>query len=169
MLVALLVGLVGERINGAGQIIATATAAIAASLDALDGWLARKTNTTSDFGARFDMETDALLILTLSALAWQFDKAGPWVLLSGFLRYGFIGASMVLPWMRSPLPARFRRKAVAAVQMAALVVVIFPPVAPAYSAPIAALALGLLAISFALDVRWLMQQPAQTPAVASEP
>ena len=37
----------------------------------------------SAFGARFDMETDALLLLVLAALAWQFDKAGAWVLASG--------------------------------------------------------------------------------------
>ena len=31
------------------------------------------------FGARFDMEIDALLILALSILAWRHGKAGAWV------------------------------------------------------------------------------------------
>ncbi|MEJ1964856.1 MAG: CDP-alcohol phosphatidyltransferase family protein [Gammaproteobacteria bacterium] len=76
-------GLLGEHVSVVGQFIATVTAAIAASLDGIDGWLARSRHTASDFGARFDMETDAVLILALAALAWQFDKAGVWVLLSG--------------------------------------------------------------------------------------
>ena len=40
----------------------------------------------SAFGARFDMETDALLILALSVLVWRHAKAGAWVLASGLLR-----------------------------------------------------------------------------------
>ena len=39
---------------------------VAALLDLLDGWLARRTGTASAFGARFDMEVDAALILVLS-------------------------------------------------------------------------------------------------------
>ena len=34
------------------------------------------TGMSSPFGARFDMEVDAFLILVLAALAWRFDKAG---------------------------------------------------------------------------------------------
>ena len=51
----------------------------------------------SAFGARFDMEVDALLILVLSAGVWWFDKAGAWVWLSGLLRYAFIAAGWGLP------------------------------------------------------------------------
>ena len=51
---------------------------------------------TSAFGARFDMEVDALLIQVLAVLAWQWDKAGPWVLMSGLLRYVFVAAGWVL-------------------------------------------------------------------------
>ena len=61
----------------------------------------------SAFGARFDMETDALLIQVLAILAWQYGKAGPWVLVSGLLRYLFVAAGWVWPWMREPLfPSR---------------------------------------------------------------
>ena len=35
-------------------------------LDAVDGGVARRTGTVSGFGARFDMEVDAFLILVLS-------------------------------------------------------------------------------------------------------
>src|SRR3954470_13125976 len=68
-------------------------------LDGVDGWAARRFGQASAFGARFDMEVDALLIMALSVLAWTWDKAGAWVLLSGLLRYLFVGAGWMWPWM----------------------------------------------------------------------
>src|SRR5262245_48079916 len=41
-------------------------AVVALVLDGVDGWIARRTGTVSEFGARFDMEVDAFLILVLS-------------------------------------------------------------------------------------------------------
>ncbi len=41
-------------------------AALALTLDAVDGWVARRTRTTSTLGAHFDAEADAFLILVLS-------------------------------------------------------------------------------------------------------
>ena len=61
-------------------------------LDGVDGWLARRHRIASAFGARFDMEIDALLILALSVLAWRHEKAGAWVVASGLLRYAFVAA-----------------------------------------------------------------------------
>ncbi len=43
-----------------------ALAVVAIVLDGVDGWVARRTGTASTFGARFDMEVDAFLILVLS-------------------------------------------------------------------------------------------------------
>ena len=40
----------------------------ALAADGIDGWLARQTGAGSNFGARFDMETDALLVLALALL-----------------------------------------------------------------------------------------------------
>ncbi len=141
-LVALLAALVGERFGNSVQYVALAVATTAATLDGVDGWLARKTNTSSRFGARFDMETDALLILTLAVLAWQFGKAGIWILLSGAMRYLFVLASLALPWLRAPLPHSFRRKAVAVLQTIALLVAMAPFVPNPASALIAGIALS---------------------------
>src|SRR5699024_4708500 len=63
---------------------------IAAALDGIDGRLARQTRLQSAFGARFDMEIDALLILLLSILVCRFGKAGAWILTAGLLRYLFV-------------------------------------------------------------------------------
>jgi phosphatidylglycerophosphate synthase len=161
VLVALLVALVGERVSESVQYIALAIGVIAATLDGLDGWLARRSNMTSQFGARFDMETDALLILTLAVLAWQFGKAGVWVVLSGLLRYAFVLAGVRLPWLRAPLFPSLRRKAVAVVQTIALLFVMTPLVPPAVAGPIAAGALLALALSFLIDVVWLKREAAR--------
>src|SRR4051812_27656235 len=50
------------------------TAGIVAALDGVDGWLARRTGMPSAFGARFDMETDAALLLVLSVLVSRLEK-----------------------------------------------------------------------------------------------
>jgi phosphatidylglycerophosphate synthase len=157
-LIALLAGLVSEPMRDAPQIAAaTFVAALALSLDGVDGRLARRFGTESAFGARFDMETDALLILVLSILAWQLHKAGAWVLLSGLLRYLFVLAGWLLPVLHRALPESRRRKAVAALQALALVYAIAPFVPAHQSATVAALALALLATSFMADVLWLLR------------
>src|SRR5699024_8728634 len=104
---------------------------------------------------RFDMETDALLILTLAVLTWQFGKAGIWVLLSGALRYAFVLAGFALPWLRAPLPPSSRRKAVAVLQTISLLFAVAPFIPPAASAIVAGCALLALTASFFTDVIWL--------------
>ena len=50
--------------------------------DVLDGWLARKTGTVSDFGARLDSAADllfyAILLLRLSPVLWRLLPASIW-------------------------------------------------------------------------------------------
>jgi phosphatidylglycerophosphate synthase len=131
---------------------------VATMLDGVDGWLARRHCTASDFGARFDMEVDALLIIALSVLAWRFGKAGVWVIASGAMRYVFVAAGSWLPWLRAPLPASDRRRAICVLQVAALTMVLVPAVPPAVSAPLAACALAALSWSFAVDILWLWRR-----------
>src|SRR5690606_9241922 len=118
------------------------------------------------YGARFDMETDALLILTLSILAWQFDKAGAWVIASGLMRYAFLGASLLMPWLQHPLPPSLRRKTVAAVQMISLMVAVAPFVSSGISGVLCACALALLSCSFLIDIIWLRRHSV-TPMAAT--
>ncbi len=58
--------------------------------DGLDGWLARRYNQASEFGAYFDKETDAFFLLVLCILAVLNQRLWPWVLISGLLRYLFV-------------------------------------------------------------------------------
>jgi phosphatidylglycerophosphate synthase len=141
----------------------------ALALDAVDGWVARRTRTASAFGAWFDGEVDAVLILVLSVDVAR--SAGAWVLGVGVARYAFGLAGRALPWLRAPLPPRSWRKVVTATVGVVLAV------AAAGAAPIAVtdtalvVAAALLAESFGRDVLWLWNRRAATlgaPAPATE-
>ena len=160
VLVAFLAALLFEHADGRVEFVVLSVAVLAATLDAVDGWLARRTGTSSAFGARFDMETDAVFILVMSIWAWRLGKVGSWVIIGGLLRYAFVLATMLVPPLRGDLPPSFRRKTIAAVQMIALLVVVAPFVPASDSAPIAALALLALATSFGIDIAWLLRRPA---------
>ncbi len=165
-LAALLAGLLGQAPLASGLAwCATLVALVALALDGLDGWLARRHGLQSIFGARFDMEVDAFLILVLAALAYQTGQAGGWVLLSGVMRYGFVALGYALPWLRQPLPPRKRRQTVCVIQTAALALILIPTLAPPWTTALAASALGLLTYSFAVDTVWLARRAATTPAL----
>jgi phosphatidylglycerophosphate synthase len=152
VLLASLAGVAGEPALGWVLVV---MAAAAVALDGVDGRLARSRHEASAFGARFDMETDALLILVLAALVWQLDRAGAWILAAGLLRYAFVLASYPLPWMDRPLPPSRRRQAVCVLQIVSLIGALVPGVLPPWSTAIALAGLVLLVWSFALDVVWL--------------
>ena len=149
-------GLLAAQPTLAWAVLAVATLAL--SLDGVDGWLARRSGLASDFGARFDMEVDALLALILSALALSTGKVGPWVLALGSMRYAFVAAALVLPWLNAPLPQRFRRKLVCVVQIAVLIALLAPVVTPPVAAVLAGAATLLLGWSFAADILWLARR-----------
>ena len=146
-----------ERPRPVAVLVALTT--IALILDAVDGQVARRTGTTSSLGARFDMEVDAFLILVLSVHVAA--SLGPWVLLTGAMRYGFVAAARVLPWLNGSLPPSMARKTVAAVQGIALLLVAADilPRPPALAT--ALLALALLVWSFGRDIGWLWRARAR--------
>jgi phosphatidylglycerophosphate synthase len=127
-------------------------ATLALVLDAVDGWVARHTGTVSPLGARFDMEVDAFLILVLSIYVARI--LGPWVLAIGLMRYLYVVAGWIMPWLRGRVPPRYWRKVVAAIQgivLAAASSSLFPTFV---SAVALAGALVLLLESFGRDVLW---------------
>jgi phosphatidylglycerophosphate synthase len=132
-------------------------ALVALVLDGVDGWASRRTGLVSPFGARFDMEVDALLVLILSASACLHGKAGGWVLLIGAMRYLFVAAGLAKPALRRPLPPSLRRQAVCVLQVATLAILLLPEVVSPVSTALAAAALVALTWSFAIDVHWLLR------------
>lgn len=150
-----------ERLEGAGGepllLGLVGATLVALALDGVDGMLARRTGLVSRFGERFDMETDAFLILVLCALAYASGKAGAFVMLIGLMRYGFCLWASVDERLRRPLAPSFRRKAVCVLQIALLCLVLVPLVPPATSNGLAAAALLALAWSFAVDIAALLR------------
>ncbi|MCZ8130067.1 MAG: CDP-alcohol phosphatidyltransferase family protein [Steroidobacteraceae bacterium] len=161
---ALLAGLAVEP--GAGTPAVAWFAALAALavtvLDGVDGRLARRRGVASEFGARFDMETDSLLVLALAVLAWRWDRAGAWVLLSGLARYLFVAAGALAPWLRASLPPSRRRQVVCVVQIAVLLAVVAPVLGSTAAAALAAAGLLALAYSFGVDFAWLARRARRT-------
>lgn len=135
---------------------------VALVLDGVDGRLARRQAMASRFGARFDMEVDALTILLLSILAILLGKAGGWVVLIGLMRYAFVAAAILQPALAAPLPPSQRRQAVCVVQYAALLVLLPPVLHPPVTSAVAAISLAALAWSFAIDIGWLLRRRART-------
>jgi phosphatidylglycerophosphate synthase len=158
------VALVADRATTGAAFVVLVSVALA--LDAVDGLVARRTGTASPFGARFDMEVDAFLILVLSvqaALALGMP-AGWWTLIIGLMRYGFVAAAHPMPWLRAPLPPSMARKTVAAAQGILLAVAGFAAVPPLFAVTLAGLALASLCWSFGRDIRWLWL-PRPSPAI----
>jgi phosphatidylglycerophosphate synthase len=131
-------------------------AAVALALDAVDGWVARRTGTATALGARFDGEVDAFLILALSVYVAR--AAGAWVLAIGAARYLFLAGETLLPWMRAPLPPRRWRKVVAATQGIVLTVAAADVLPRALTRVLLAAALVALAASIGECVRWLWRR-----------
>ncbi|GAA3668355.1 hypothetical protein GCM10022237_30300 [Nocardioides ginsengisoli] len=147
--------------------VLVAVSTVALVLDAVDGWIARRTGTASAFGARFDMETDAFLIAVLSVHV--APTLGWWVLAIGAMRYAYVAAARALPWLRRPTPPRYWAKVVAAIQGIVLTVAASSllPEPTARAAVVAALL--LLVESFGHDVVWQWRHrhdPADAPVPA---
>jgi phosphatidylglycerophosphate synthase len=147
-----------EPLRGAQAWPALAAAILLLALDGVDGALARRQGTASGFGARFDMEVDALLILALSGIAFGLGKVGPWVLGLGLMRYAFVLAGCLLPRLAAPLPPSRRRRAICGVQVAVLGLLLAPPIVPPWSTALATAAFAALAASFAVDAAWLLRR-----------
>ncbi|MFP4305536.1 CDP-alcohol phosphatidyltransferase family protein [Rhodosalinus sp.] len=137
----------------------TGIAAAVLALDGADGWLARRRGLVSRFGARFDVETDAVFAAVLAAAALSSGKIGwPEAVVLGAARYAFQMAGLGLPWLRAPLPERLRRKAICVLQLSVLVVLL-APAADGAAARLAGVAAALAVVaSFALDIRTLWRQ-----------
>jgi phosphatidylglycerophosphate synthase len=127
-------------------------------LDGVDGFLARRFQLETSFGARFDMEVDALLILALAMVTLGSGRTGVWVLAAGLLRYVFVAAGWIWPALAAPLPPSVWRKA-ACVFLGIALAAALMPFMPRIGAGILAGA-GVLAVtvSFAVDTIWLFQR-----------
>ncbi|HZB77200.1 MAG TPA: CDP-alcohol phosphatidyltransferase family protein [Solirubrobacteraceae bacterium] len=131
-------------------------AAVALVLDAVDGWVARRTAMATALGARFDGEVDAFLILGLSV--YVAPACGAWVLAIGAARYLFLAGEWLLPWMSAPLPPRRWRKVAAATQGVVLTVAAAGVLSLALTQALLVAALALLTASMGQCTWWLWRR-----------
>ena len=154
VLCAAVAGLVAASFGRPVSITALVTlSAVALALDAVDGQVARRTGTATTLGGRIDGEVDAFLILLLSIAVSR--AYGSWVLAIGAARYAFLLAGWLIPWLAAPLPPRYWRKVVAAVQGIVLTIAASGLLGLLTGLIAVAAALLLLAESFGHDVIWL--------------
>ena len=157
VLIAIVTGMiVGHEWRLVHAVVCCTITLVALALDGVDGALARRTGTSSSFGAAFDMELDALLVLVLSLACWRLRLAGDWVLVIGLMRYGMLAAAWLWPRLRGDVPPSLFAKCVCVFQIVALVVAMMPWVPRAQVSALLAIALALLTISFGRDVVWLL-------------
>ena len=151
---ALLVGILSDgtaSLGETGRWALVASGAAALALDGVDGWLARRSHLASVFGARFDMETDALSVLALSALVYRSGQVGPWVMTAGLMRYIFVLAGHLWPPLAAPLPPSQRRKVVCVILIVGMLTALAPPVGTATAQGLCLVGLVLLVYSFGAD------------------
>jgi phosphatidylglycerophosphate synthase len=154
VLIAGVAGLVADSFGRPVPVTALVTlSTVALVLDAADGQVARRTGTATELGARIDGEADAFLILLLS-IAVSRDYGG-WVVVIGAARYALLLAGWLIPWLAAPLPPRYWRKVVAAVQGIVLTVAVSGLLDRLAGMIAVAAAVLLLAESFGRDVIWL--------------
>jgi len=94
------------------------------------------------------MEFDAALIMALSVLVWRSGRVGPWVLLIGLMRDGFVAAGWLWPALNRELPPSLRRKVGAVVQGIVLLVAVGPIIPAGMAVAASAAGLALLSYSF---------------------
>ncbi|MEM9675354.1 MAG: CDP-alcohol phosphatidyltransferase family protein [Cyclobacteriaceae bacterium] len=120
-------------------------------LDGLDGYYARKYQTTSIFGDVFDKETDAFFVLTYGVIIVSLGLAGSWVLLPGLLRYGYVIILAYIDKPPNPSDYSYRRRFVGMWMMGTLLA---PFVVPAWMyVPGLIAAIAMTLYSFAIDLR----------------
>jgi phosphatidylglycerophosphate synthase len=122
------------------------------ALDGLDGWLARRADAVSVFGAHFDMETDAFTVLVVTCELWTRGQLGAWILTAGLLRYVYVVCVALVPPRAGEVPrSTFGRRAFVALVLGLCTALASPTGAGAAAAAIGSAA---VTISFARSFYW---------------
>lgn len=126
-------------------------------LDGLDGWVAKRRGENSEFGAYFDMETDAYFVLLAGLTLYLRGRYGAWIILAGLLRYTYVLSLAFFPARRGDMPRyRFGRHAFTALMLGLISgMILGEPLATVATA----LGCGLVTASFAWSFYWSYSRP----------
>jgi phosphatidylglycerophosphate synthase len=148
---------VGLALQGVNGWIYCAVIQLIFALDGIDGWVARKTGSASAFGAHFDMESDAVLVLLLGIELWQRERLGAWAVVPGLLRYVYVLCLSVFPAKRGDAPrGNFGRRAFVALLIGFPLAFIEPGLVGTTAA---ALGAALIGVSFGRSFLWSYGSP----------
>jgi CDP-diacylglycerol---glycerol-3-phosphate 3-phosphatidyltransferase len=106
---------------------------LAITADALDGYLARRTNHATRLGGILDISFDGLGVLAAALLIIQYGRVPPWYVLVAFARYAFLAGIKVRRWRGKPvyeLPGSVHRRIFAGIQFIFIAVVLYPVFLP---------------------------------------
>jgi len=138
-----------------GQFLALTALAIL-TLDLVDGTLARRFDGESRFGARYDMEVDAVFVVSLSCALWSRGVAGPWVLLAGLWRYLFVVVPLIVASRGGEAPRSLLYRSAYSMMVGCFLVALIAPIS--FARPLALLGTVLLSASF-LRSFWYRYRP----------
>ena len=128
---------------------------ISLTLDGLDGYLARFLNQTSKFGARFDLETDTLLLLVLSFSLYINMNANLSVFLIPLYRYVFFILQIKFKWLEFSLPKSIRRSFICFFVTFLLIICHLPYLTAYLIGTLINFSILLITFSFLEDIIWL--------------
>lgn len=160
--------LAGAPVPGQSARVALFAVAIGAEItDFFDGRIARRLGPTA-FGAKLDMETDALFMLALSLVLLRWFELPGWIVAAGLARYVFAIPFLLLPEPRfPPVFSRFAKLA-CATAVVTLIATAAPIAAPWFATVqviAGAVAVASLLLSFAweaaLRIRASVSQPVE--------
>lgn len=129
---------------------------MAASLDGLDGQIARRYNAQSLFGEYLDKETDSFFVTIGGLILWSGYDIGIWVLLPALLRplYVFVRRLIDLGDKQEP-KFKLGRYIAVAMMVAIPLACIMPPVIRVW---ILGIAVAAVTFSFCKSFFWLFRQ-----------
>jgi len=131
--------------------------AIGTVFDAVDGALARATNSTSAFGGRLDVEIDALALLMGSLLAVRFGMAPVYFIAVGVARYVFVTGIAFRQFRGkqvTSLPPRQSRRLLGAMMMLVVFLLLTPAIDTRIAYWLATVAMVPFILGFVRD--WLL-------------
>jgi phosphatidylglycerophosphate synthase len=144
----------GGLMMPAWLLVLVATAVV--TLDGLDGWVARRFGSQSDFGAHYDTAVDSLYTLALSVLLLAREVVGGWVMIAGLWHYAFVLWAWAFPSARESKRSLFAACIFVALVSTMGVAFLLPP---AFATPLVGLAVILQSASFARSL-WQQYGPA---------
>ena len=123
--------------------------------DGVDGYLARRFQTTSFFGGYYDMETDAFFVLSMSAVLYITGLAGGWILLIGLTRYAFVLIKMFIKEKKQIQTRSYLGQFIAVFLMGSLLTGLLVP--KAIYLPLIVLAGVMVLFSFVRELVWIIR------------